>query len=158
MAPLREKVATMVGNSTPVTAALARTPAPAHPYAKPRPAQPFRRPATIRRLPAKDLPVAELAELAVDVERAVQRLNELMTDSQRSLRFQVDEISGRTVITVLDSETKRGRPADSVARVARSRSSTSSRPARCSTSIPEPGMHLAPALSSANEAARLTSG
>jgi flagellar protein FlaG len=52
------------------------------------------------------LPVAELAELAVDVERAVERLNELMSDSQRSLRFQVDELSGRTVITVLDAKTK----------------------------------------------------
>ena len=41
----------------------------------------------------------------MDVERAVQRLNELMNDSQRSLRFQVDEISGRTVITVLDAVT-----------------------------------------------------
>ena len=29
-----------------------------------------------------------------------------MGETQRSLRFQVDEISGRTVITVLDSETK----------------------------------------------------
>jgi flagellar protein FlaG len=51
------------------------------------------------------LPVMEPAELAVDVERAVARLNELMNQSQRSLRFQVDEISGRTVITVLDAET-----------------------------------------------------
>jgi flagellar protein FlaG len=54
----------------------------------------------------QQLPVAELAKIAVDVERAVQRLNELMSDSQRSLRFQVDELSGRTVITVLDAQTK----------------------------------------------------
>jgi flagellar protein FlaG len=54
----------------------------------------------------KKMPLVELAEIAVDVERAVQRLNELMADSQRSLRFQVDELSGRTVITVLDARTK----------------------------------------------------
>jgi len=41
-----------------------------------------------------------------DVERAVARLTELMSETQRSLHFQVDEISGRTVITVLDAETK----------------------------------------------------
>jgi flagellar protein FlaG len=28
-----------------------------------------------------------------------------MSETQRSLRFQIDEISGRTVITVLDKET-----------------------------------------------------
>jgi flagellar protein FlaG len=52
------------------------------------------------------MPVADVAQIAVDVQRAVQHLNELMSDSQRSLRFRVDELSGRTVITVLDSETK----------------------------------------------------
>lgn len=106
MAPLREKVATMVGNSTPVTAALARTPAPAHPYVKPPTGSAVPAAGNDPQVAGKDLPVAELAELAVDVERAVQRLNELMSESQRSLRFQVDKISGRTVITVLDSETK----------------------------------------------------
>lgn len=43
---------------------------------------------------------------AADVERAIQRLSELISETQRSLRFQVDELSGRTVITVLDAETK----------------------------------------------------
>jgi len=33
-------------------------------------------------------------------------LNEIMSETQRSLRFQVDEASGRTVITVLDEITK----------------------------------------------------
>ncbi len=40
-----------------------------------------------------------------DIERSVQRLNELMSKTQRSLHFQIDEISGRTVITVLDATT-----------------------------------------------------
>ena len=57
-------------------------------------------PATGRDLPPPEPPVS-----TTDVERAVQRLTELMSETQRSLRFQVDEISGRTVITVLDKET-----------------------------------------------------
>jgi flagellar protein FlaG len=96
----------MVGNSIPVTAAPARTPAAA-------PVNVKDSTGVFGPVAGKDphaagqrLPVAELTELAVDVERAVRRLNELMNETQRSLRFQVDEISGRTVITVLDSETK----------------------------------------------------
>ena len=96
----------MVGNSTPVTAAPARTPAPALTYAKPPTGAGVPAAGNDPQAAGQNLPVAELAELAVDVERAVQRLNEIMSESQRSLRFQVDEISGRTVITVLDSETK----------------------------------------------------
>jgi flagellar protein FlaG len=41
----------------------------------------------------------------VDVDRAVARLNELMTSRRRSLRFDVDEGSGRTVITVINAST-----------------------------------------------------
>ena len=96
----------MVGNTTPVTAAPARTPAPALTYAKPPTGPPVPAAGNDPQAAGQNLPVVELAELAVDVERAVQRLNEIMSESQRSLRFQVDEISGRTVITVLDSETK----------------------------------------------------
>ena len=57
-------------------------------------------PVTGRDLPPPEAPVSE-----ADVERAVQRLNDLMSDTQRSLRFQIDEASGRTVITVLDATT-----------------------------------------------------
>jgi flagellar protein FlaG len=98
----------MAGNLTSVTGAPARTPAAPAPLAdtgvvSARVAMPSGNEA----LPGGgNLPVIEPAELAVDVERAVARLNELMSKSQRSLRFQVDEISGRTVITVLDEETK----------------------------------------------------
>jgi flagellar protein FlaG len=88
----------MVGNLTSVTEAPARTPAP--------------RVQTISGEAGKTAPVAgqQLPPLeppvsAADVERAVQRLSELVSETQRSLRFQVDEISGRTVITVLDAET-----------------------------------------------------
>jgi flagellar protein FlaG len=41
-----------------------------------------------------------------DVKRAVERLNQLMTSNQRSLRFKVDEGSGRTIITVINADTK----------------------------------------------------
>jgi len=42
----------------------------------------------------------------VDVVKAVERLNELMVSRKRSLRFEVDAASGRTVITVINDETK----------------------------------------------------
>jgi flagellar protein FlaG len=41
----------------------------------------------------------------VDVAKAVERLNEIMTSHQRSLRFYVDASSGRTVITVINDAT-----------------------------------------------------
>jgi flagellar protein FlaG len=41
----------------------------------------------------------------VDVKRAVARLNEIMSSTRRSLHFQVDESSGRTVITVINEKT-----------------------------------------------------
>jgi len=42
----------------------------------------------------------------VDVAKAVERLNELMSSRARSLRFEVDKSSGRTVITVINEATK----------------------------------------------------
>jgi flagellar protein FlaG len=53
----------------------------------------------------RDLPPPEPPVSLADLERAIQRLSELISETQRSLRFQVDELSGRTVITVLDAET-----------------------------------------------------
>jgi flagellar protein FlaG len=93
----------MVGNSILVTAAPERGSAPGVASTKPAAGSPVPAAGNDPHAAGKNLPVAEIA---VDVERAVQRLNELMSDSQRSLRFQVDELSGRTVITVLDAETK----------------------------------------------------
>jgi len=43
---------------------------------------------------------------AEDVDTAVRDLNEFVQVVRRDLRFSVDEHSGRTVITVLDSETQ----------------------------------------------------
>jgi len=41
----------------------------------------------------------------VDVKVAIARLNEIMSSTRRSLHFQVDESSGRTVITVINEKT-----------------------------------------------------
>jgi len=105
----RTKVAAIVGNVTAVTAAPARTPALSVPQSKPLGSADVAASGKQPLPPGGELPLANsaraAAEAAMDVERAVQRLNELMNDSQRSLRFQVDEISGRTVITVLDAVT-----------------------------------------------------
>ena len=95
----------MVGNVTSVTAAPARTPAPT--VQKPAPAVGATGLPAGKTPPApgQGLPPPEPPVSAADIERAVQRLTELMSETQRSLRFRVDEASGRTVITVLDAET-----------------------------------------------------
>lgn len=95
----------MVSQVTSVTAAPARTPEPT--VQKPAIAAGAALPAGNPPPTAgRDLPPHEPPVSAADVERAVERLVELMSQTQRSLRFRVDEVSGRTVITVLDAETK----------------------------------------------------
>ena len=42
----------------------------------------------------------------LDVKDTVGRLNDMIQDLRRELRFSVDESSGRTVITVLDADTR----------------------------------------------------
>ena len=63
----------------------------------------------------------------------MRRLNELMAERERSLRFRVDEASGRTVITVLDATTHevvRQIPSEELLALARAPRDAS---ARCST-------------------------
>lgn len=58
----------------------------------------------------------------VAIEAAVQRLNEFVTDSRRNLEFRVDDGSGRTIITVVNSNTGevvRQIPAEEVLALAR---------------------------------------
>src|SRR5688572_15959174 len=94
-----------MGNANAVTAAPARTPAPT--VQKPAlPTSPSGPPAgKTSPVTGGDLPPPEPPVSRAELERAVQRLTELMSETQRSLRFQIDELSGRTVITVLDETT-----------------------------------------------------
>jgi flagellar protein FlaG len=52
------------------------------------------------------LPQQETADTSVKVEQAVSQANQIVQSLNRDLHFMVDEDSGRTVIKVLDSETK----------------------------------------------------
>lgn len=59
---------------------------------------------------------------SLDIERAVERLEELARNNERGLRFAVDEGSGRTVITVINAATNeivRQIPAEEVLAIAR---------------------------------------
>jgi flagellar protein FlaG len=58
-------------------------------------------PTTGEKLPAS----SPSPQPVVDVAKAVERLNELMSSRNRSLRFEVDHASGRTVITVINDAT-----------------------------------------------------
>ncbi|MFO1406042.1 MAG: flagellar protein FlaG [Steroidobacteraceae bacterium] len=51
-------------------------------------------------------PAPEPAPPVVDPQAAVERINAYMQQNQRSLRFRVDESSGRTIITVVNPETQ----------------------------------------------------
>jgi len=54
----------------------------------------------------ESLPPTPPPEPVVDAKRTVAHLNELMSSNRRSLRFQVAEDGGRTVITVLNPLTQ----------------------------------------------------
>ena len=100
----------MVGNLNSVTAAPARTSAPPESRSEATPALPAR-PANGGKVSAptgEKLPVPESPppRPVVDVAKAAERLNELMSNRQRSLRFRVDQGSGRTVITVINEATR----------------------------------------------------
>src|SRR5688572_22246568 len=55
-------------------------------------------------VPAESPPRPEIK--LPDVSRAVEHLNQFMESSRRSLNFRIDEITGRTIITVLNPETQ----------------------------------------------------
>jgi flagellar protein FlaG len=88
----------MTGDINPVTAASVRTTPPLVPgktkqqVAAPQPS-------------GQPLPVKRPAIAPVDISKVVERLNDFVQDSQRSLRFRVDDLSGRTVITVFNDST-----------------------------------------------------
>lgn len=89
----------MVANVISMTAAAARTSAPSSQNAASSAV-----PAGKGTAPGGEkLPVVVSAQ---DIERAVRRLSETMSAAQRDLSFRIDEGSGRTVITVVDANTK----------------------------------------------------
>ena len=97
----------MIGNSTSVTAAQAGTQAPttaaaaAADAARPGLAGGGKEVAQA----GQDLPAKRESSPPPDITAAVRRLNEIMAERERNLSFHVDEVSGRTVITVLDAGT-----------------------------------------------------
>jgi len=91
----------MVGNVTSVTAAPAGTSAPSVP--RNQAAAPAAPAGKATPPSGETLPVAMPA--VIDVEKAAERVNEIMSGRQRSLRFRVDEGSGRTIITVINEKT-----------------------------------------------------
>ena len=105
----------MTDSVTPVAAAIART--ATLPVAEEQ--------QTARQASAEvgnNTPPKRPAPAAVDIKRAVERLSEFVEGSRRSLRFRVDDLSGRTVITVVNSTTDeviRQIPAEEVLALAR---------------------------------------
>ena len=96
----------MAGDLSAITAALTRTPTP---DSRGRQAGGVGSPSGNTVAPSgENLPVTSPppSPPVVDVEKAVERLNQLMTSHQCSLRFEIDASSGRTVITVINDATK----------------------------------------------------
>jgi flagellar protein FlaG len=95
----------MVGDFAAITAASTRTPAPDSGGRDPSGAAPPTGNAVAQS--GQSLPVSAPPPPppVVDVAQAVEQLNHLMASHQRSLRFQIDAASGRTVITVINDAT-----------------------------------------------------
>lgn len=96
----------MVSQVTSVTAAPARTPAPTVQKPDAAAGNAGVPAGNVPPVTGQTLPVEEPVFSAAEVEKAVEHLAELASQTQRSLRFRVDQVSGRTIITVLDAETK----------------------------------------------------
>lgn len=100
----------MVGNLASVTAAPARTSAPPESRSEPAGAKVVLQGGNVSAPTGESLPVPDAPSPpprpVVDVAKAAERLNELMSNRQRSLRFRVDLGSGRTVITVINPATQ----------------------------------------------------
>ena len=90
----------MTGNITPVTAAIVRTTTPSVPEKTQQEEAPV-----VREPSGQPLPVKRPAIAPVDISKVADRLNDFVQSSQRSLRFRVDDLSGRTVMTVVNAVT-----------------------------------------------------
>jgi flagellar protein FlaG len=95
----------MVGNVTSVTTAPARTPAPPESSNELVGSGAPTRGGNVPAPSGESLPAPAPPQQVRDVAKTAERLNELMSNRQRMLRFRVDQGSGRTVIVVINEAT-----------------------------------------------------
>lgn len=96
----------MVRNLSLVTTAPARTAAPsvsAQSNTEPKPTN-LSNAGNVRPADGKGLPAPARVE-HVDLAKAIEQLTRLARNTARDLQFSVDEVSGRTVITVINAST-----------------------------------------------------
>lgn len=96
----------MVRNLSLVTTAPARTAAPsvaAQTRTEPKPTN-LPNAGNVRPADGKDLPTPKRVE-RIDLSEAIEQLTRLARNAVRDLQFSVDEVSGRTVITVINAST-----------------------------------------------------
>jgi flagellar protein FlaG len=112
----------MVRNLSTVTSAPARTAEPTTSESKSN--EPGGSSASGKSAPASGYDLPPPAHIsAIDVARAVERLNQLAQDKARDLKFRVDDLSGRMVITVINATTNeivRQIPSEEILNMARS--------------------------------------
>jgi len=94
----------MAGNLTTVTAAIARTALPTVQT----PRQPINSAGNLTSPGGQALPAQGRPEPVpqIDISQVVQQLDAFVENVQRSLRFRVDDTTGRTVMTVVDANTQ----------------------------------------------------
>lgn len=96
----------MVRNLSLVTTAPARTAAPSAPGQAQAEPQPNHLPkaGNVRPADGKESPAPKRVE-RIDLSEAIEQLSRLARNTARDLQFSVDEVSGRTVITVINAST-----------------------------------------------------
>ena len=98
----------MAGNLTTGTAAIARTAVPTVPRLQSRSGQLVASAGNPVSTGGQALPVQRSPQPVpqIDISHAVQQLDAFVQNGQRSLRFRVDDATGRTVITVVNENTQ----------------------------------------------------
>ncbi len=101
----------MAGNVTSVAAAIARTASPtaqlvSAPSERALAARGLSTTGNIASARGETLPVREAPEVRdIDLAQVAERLNQFVNDNARALRFKIDDLSGRTVMTVVNAVT-----------------------------------------------------
>lgn len=98
----------MAGNLTTGTAAIARTAVPTVPRLQSRGGQLVASAGNPASTGGQALPVQRSPQPVprIDISQVVQQLDAFVQNGQRSLRFRVDDATGRTVITVVNENTQ----------------------------------------------------